>query len=97
MVDSSNLKEVILSMDNTVELADWDRNIIEMTIEMHYGEELNGNIVLSNYPQLKFITFNDFSLQNVKSMKICDNPKLEEICIGYSAFGNTFRCDFISK
>ena len=60
----------------------------KMIIGENYGNDLIEDLIISNCPQLKWIKVGDRSLQNLRSLKICDNPQLKKITIKYKAFKN---------
>ena len=52
-----------------------------MIIEEDYGNEYYGNLIIENYPNLKKIVVKAKSLNNLKSLKICNCEKLKTIDI----------------
>ena len=50
-----------------------------MIIEEYYGNDYFGNLVIENYPNLDKIVVKKGSLQNLNSLKICNNEKLKII------------------
>ena len=50
-----------------------------MIIEYEYGNDYYGNLVIENYPNLQSIIVKKKSLQNLKSLKICNCEKLKTI------------------
>ena len=59
-----------------------------MIIEEEFGNDYFGNLVIENYPNLEKIVVKKYSLQNLKSLKICNNEKLKTIEIEDNAFCN---------
>ena len=59
-----------------------------MIIERGYKNSLNRNISISNYPNLEKIVVKKNSLNNLKSLKICNNEKLKTIEVEEGAFYN---------
>ena len=50
-----------------------------MIIEEEFGNDYYGNLVIENYPNLDKIVVKNNSLQNLNSLKICNNDKLKTI------------------
>ena len=50
-----------------------------MIIEEGFGNGYFGNLAIENYPNLKKIVVKMNSLQNLNSLKICNNEKLKTI------------------
>ena len=50
-----------------------------MIIEEEFGNDYYGNLLIKNYPNLEKIVVKKNSLQNLKSLKICNNEKLKTI------------------
>ena len=50
-----------------------------MIIEEEFGNDYFGNLVIENYPNLEKIIVKKGSLQNLNSLKICNNEKLKII------------------
>ena len=50
-----------------------------MIIEEEFGNDYFGNLVIENYPNLEKIVVKKKSLQNLNSLKICNNDKLKTI------------------
>ena len=50
-----------------------------MIIEEEFGNDYFGNLVIENYPNLEKIVVKKRSLQNLNSLKICNNDKLKTI------------------
>ena len=50
-----------------------------MIIREYFGNDYFGNLVIENYPNLEKIIVNKHSLQNLNSLKICNNEKLINI------------------
>ena len=50
-----------------------------MIIEEGFGNDYYGNLVIENYPNLEKIVVKKYSLQNLNSLKICNNEKLKTI------------------
>ena len=59
-----------------------------MIIEDEFGNDYFGNLVIENYPNLEKIVVKWNSLQNLHSLKICNNDKLKTIEIEDYAFEN---------
>ena len=57
-----------------------------MIIEEEFGNDYYGNLVIENYPNLEKIVVKKNSLQNLNSLKICNNEKLKTIEIEDDAF-----------
>lgn len=66
---------------------------------MHLGwddvSESKGDLVISGYPRLKTIEIDNY--QDIRSLKICDNPRLEEIVTRGSSLEDVFKVEFLSK
>ena len=64
-----------------------------MIIEEEFGNDYYGNLVIENYPNLEKIIVKKRSLNNLKSLKICNNEKLKTIEIedGYK-YGSNGVC-----
>ena len=86
-VDSINFKNAIVQSQLPFELAEFEKNIQEIIIEENFGEEYFGTSVIENYPNLEKIVVKRNSLRNIKSLKICNNEKLQFIEID----GGTIR------
>ena len=50
-----------------------------MIIEEGFGNDYYGNLVIENYPNLEKIVVKKNSLQNLNSLKICNNERLKII------------------
>ena len=50
-----------------------------MIIEEGFGNDYDGDLVIENYPNLEKIAVKKDSLQNLNSLKICNNEKLKTI------------------
>ena len=50
-----------------------------MIIEEWFGNDYYGNLIIQNYPNLQSIVVKKNSLQNLKSLKICNCEKLKTI------------------
>ena len=50
-----------------------------MIIREWYGNDYYGNMVIENYPNLEKIIVKKWALNNLKSLKICNNEKLKTI------------------
>ena len=50
-----------------------------MIIEEGFGNDYFGNLMIENYPNLEKIVVKKNSLNNLKSLKICNNEKLKTI------------------
>ena len=59
-----------------------------MIIEEEFGNDYYGTLVIENYPNLEKIIVKKNSLQNLNSLKICNNDKLKTIKIQDGAFCN---------
>ena len=59
-----------------------------MIIEEEFGNDYFGNLVIENYPNLEKLTIKKGSLKNLKSLKICNNPKFRTLKTGMNAFDN---------
>ena len=59
-----------------------------MIIEERFGNDYFGNLVIENYPNLEKIVVKENSLQNLNSLKICNNEKLKTIEVEDFAFYN---------
>ena len=78
-VDSINLKNAIIQSILPFELPEFAKDIEEMIIEEDFGNDYYGNLVIENYPNLEKIVVKKNSLQNLISLKICNNDKLKII------------------
>ena len=90
MVDSSHLKQIILSLYKEVELVKRNQKVEQLIIRSNYGNKMRRDLIISNYPQLNLIEVGDMSLQNVRSVKICDNPQLKKVIIGKRSFFSVY-------
>ena len=59
-----------------------------MIIEEEFGNDYFGNLVIENYPNLEKIIVKKGSLQNLNSLKICNNEKLKIIEIENGDYNN---------
>ena len=59
-----------------------------MIIEREFGNDYYGNLVIENYPNLEKIVVKNISLNNLNSLKICNNEKLKTIEIEDSNWYN---------
>ena len=59
-----------------------------MIIEEEFGNDYFGNLLIENYPNLEKIAVKKDSLQNLNSLKICNNEKLKTIEIEDWSFSN---------
>ena len=59
-----------------------------MIIEERFGNDYFGNLVIENYPNLEKIVVKNNSLENLNSLKICNNDKLKTIEIEDWSFYN---------
>ena len=50
-----------------------------MIIEEEFGNDYFGDLLIENYPNLEKIIVKKNSMQNLKSLKICNNEKLKTI------------------
>ena len=79
-VDSINFKNAIIQLQQLpFELPEFEKDIQEMIIEEEFGNDYYGNLVIQNYPNLQSIVVKNYSLQNLKSLKICNCEKLKKI------------------
>ena len=65
----------------------------EMIIEEEYGNDWKDDLVIENYPNLEKIVVKKNSLQNLNSLKICNNEQLKTIEIenGDDELNGAFR------
>ena len=84
-IDSISFKNAIIQ---PFELPGFAKDIKEMIIEEEFGNDYFGNLVIANYPNLEKIVVKKNSLQNLNSLKICNNDKLNTIEIKAFAFRN---------
>ena len=59
-----------------------------MNIEHEYGNKYFGYLAIENYPNLQSIYVKWYSLQNLKSLKICNCEKLKSFEIKEDGFYN---------
>ena len=85
-IDSINFKNEIIQSILPFELPEFGKDIKEMIIEEEFGNDYYGNLVIENYPNLKKIVVKKNSLNNLNSLKICNNEKLKTIEIEDGAF-----------
>ena len=78
-VDSINFKNAIIQSILPFELTGFEKDIKEMIIEVEFGNDYYGNLVIENYPNLEKIVVKNNSLKNLNSLKICNNEKLKTI------------------
>ena len=94
-LDSMWLKQAILSYYPTINIPNISQDICELTIDGM--NDLTGHLVIANYPNLISIGVSDDSLQNVASLKICDNPELQTITVNNEGCKYLSCIDFSSK
>ena len=87
-VDSIKFKNAIIQSQLPFELPGFEKDIQEMIIEVGFGNDYYGNLIIQNYPNLKSIVVKKNSLQNLNSLKICNCEKMENIEIVSVAFDN---------
>ena len=78
-IDSINFKNAIIKSQFPFELPGFEKYIKEMIIEEDFGNDYYGNLVIENYPNLEKIVVKKRSLNNLNSLKICNNEKLKTI------------------
>ena len=78
MKTDPNFKNAIIQ-SIIVELPEFGKDITEMIIEEEFGNDYYGNLIIKNYPNLEKIVVKKKSLQNIKSLKICNCEKLKSI------------------
>ena len=78
-VDSINFKNAIIQSQLPFKLPEFEKDIEEMIIQSGYGNDLFGNLVIENYPNLQSIVVKNDSLRYLKSLKICNCEKLKII------------------
>ena len=59
--------------------------------------EVKDDLVIENYPNLEKIVVKKKSLNNLNSLKICNNDKLKTIEIEDGCFENTKKCELTSN
>ena len=57
-----------------------------MIIEEEFGNDYYGDLMIENYPNLEKIVVKEWSLNNLNSLKICNNENLKIIEIEDNAF-----------
>ena len=57
-----------------------------MIIDYGVGDDYYGHLIIQNYPNLQSISVTNYSLQYLKSLRICNNEKLRTISTGESTF-----------
>ena len=70
--------------------------IKELVIGENYVNDWNGNFVIEKYPKLEKIVVKKNSMNNLKSLKICNCEKLKTIEIEGNAFWNVQKLDIES-
>ena len=91
-VDSINFKNAIIQLQQLpFELPEFEKDIEEMIIEGGFGNDFFGNLIIHNYPNLQSIIVMEESLNNLKSLKICNCDKLKTIEIGYDNFDDVMK------
>ena len=88
IIDSINFKNALIQSQLPFELPGFAKDIKEMIIEKGFGNDYYGNLVIENYPNLENIIVKENSLNNLNSLKICNNEKLKTIEIEEYAFKN---------
>ena len=78
-VDSINFKNAIIQSILPFELTGFEKDIKEMIIEVEFGNDYYGNLVIENYPNLQSLIVKENSLKNLNSLKICNCEKLQKI------------------
>ena len=78
-VDSIDFKNAIIQSILSFELPEFEKDIKEMNIEEDFGNDYFGDLIIKNYYSLESIYINNNSLQNLNSMKICNNSELKTI------------------
>ena len=72
-------------------------NLQEMIIGYGCLNEWKYDLVIENYPNLEKIVVKKDSLNNLNSLKICNNEQLKTIEIEDGCFGNTKKCELTSN
>ena len=80
---STSLKNTIVNYYQEIELVDIPLDIVNMVIENM--NKLVGYLTISGYEHLESIEIKDYSLQNIHSLTINNNPVLKSISIGINA------------
>ena len=62
-----------------------------MIIEYRFGNDYYGNLAIENYPNLEKIVVKKKSLNNLNSLKICNNEKLKTIEIEDGDWNGAFE------
>ena len=92
---STNLKNAILNYYQQIELPDIPLDIVNLVIEN--DNELVGHLTISGYDHLESIEIKGFSLKNILSLTIDNNPMLRSIIIGDDANKNTMNITLSSN
>ena len=75
---NSSSQQLIVDLDN-FELPGFEKDIQEMIIEVGFGNDYYGYLIIENYPNLQSIIMKRNSLRNLNSLKICNCEKLKAI------------------
>ena len=84
-IGSFNLKTAFIQAIY-IELPEFNKDIEEMIIEFGWGNKYYGNLLIENYHNIQSIIVKRNSLQNLKSLTICNCEKLKTIDIENGAF-----------
>ena len=98
------MKNHISTIQIPFELEEFAKTVEEITLTYCYEREKHGNLEICNYPNLKLIFTQIRSLQNINSLRVANNPNLEEFvaqggdeCNNNGCFENTKMVYFESS
>lgn len=80
---SLNLKHTIVNYYSEAELPDLSRDTVQL--EINGKNESHGDLKIVDYEHLETIKIGHYSLQNIRSLIIKDNPNLERIVVDVCA------------
>ena len=63
-----------------------------ITVEENFGDDIEKDWIISGYPFLKAIVVKENSLNNLKSLKVSDNPMLKSIETDYGYWDGCTFC-----
>lgn len=89
-----DMKNLILNYFQEFELTDISRDINRIVIEER--NDLIGDLKIAGYEHLESIVVKGYSLQNLRSLRITQNPLLKSISFGKKACHNVIQVDISS-
>ena len=80
-VDSINFKNAVIQSIRSSTLPGYSKTIKDKRLQSGSGNDIFGDVVVDNYPNLERLVLNSNSLSNANSLKICNCEKLKNIKI----------------